>query len=178
MKSSNRNQAIEIKQKGRWCVGASREGWSARDIQARRPSTTQSGRCALLGRPPHAMPSSPRPAPPSPPAGRHWPLHVWSGQALNTPAQAHAQRPMSTPSFSRSGHRRPLPRPDEPESFTTGIHTVLHSTAQCLWVPLVWLQSALICGDIIIQRYSVRWKLAGSREDSWRWLYVQRAHTR
>lgn len=39
-------------------------------------------------------------------------LHVRSGQAHTTPSQARTRRPSSTPSSSRWGHRRPLPRPD------------------------------------------------------------------
>jgi hypothetical protein len=92
-------------------MGACREGWSPVNIQARYPSTTQSGKCALLGCPPHAVPSSLTPALPSPPTGPRWWLRVWSGQAIHTRPAAHTRRPMSTPLCPHSGNRWPLHHP-------------------------------------------------------------------
>jgi hypothetical protein len=46
------------------------------------------------------------------------------------PVQAHARRPKFSPSFSRSGHRRPLPHPDGSVGSGCGLYTIWWSSMQ------------------------------------------------
>ena len=61
-----------------------RAGWSPANIQACHPSNYPEREGALLGYPPHAIPSTIILALPRPSAGYHKSLRAWSGQAFDT----------------------------------------------------------------------------------------------
>ena len=148
-------------------MGACRAGWSPVDIQARYPSTTQSGKCALLGYPPHAIPSSLTPALPSPPAGPHWWLRVWSGQAIHTRPTAHTRRRISTPLCPHSGNRRPLHHPAVRESSNEALYTCSIPKLQTIWVLFgsCWLPHSTL-PPVFCNRLLGLW----SGEGAWPWV--------